>query len=345
MFCSFITTLKYLEVLFLLAGTMATIDVKDRKILYELDLDARQSLTQIGKKVGLKKDVVSYRIKRMQDEGIIKNFWTAINTFSLGYQVYRIYINFQYVSAQIKEKIIQHFINYRNVWAVISLKAEVDLDVLVWVKDIYAFYQFWSATLDEFEDYFAKYTFSVYVEAFNYKKSYLLGDQLGKGERLLYQTTCSGEPVEIDEVDYKLLDALAINARMPAIDLTEKLGCSAQTVNYRIRNLLRNGVIKAFRVNVDLSKFGLQHYKLDIYLKDHKQRNTIWGYVKELSYCDTLNVAIGWSDLEFEIIVQNIDHLGTVMEDIYSKYPNAIKKQSFWIAEKIHKERWLPELF
>jgi Lrp/AsnC family leucine-responsive transcriptional regulator len=57
---------------------MTKIDLKDRKILYELDLDARQSLTQVGKKVGLKKDIVSYRIKRMQDEGIIKNFWTAM---------------------------------------------------------------------------------------------------------------------------------------------------------------------------------------------------------------------------------------------------------------------------
>ena len=85
--------------MFLLTENMVTIDLKDRKILYELDLDARQSLTQIGKKVGLKKDVISYRIKRMQDEGVIKNFWTAINTFKLGYQVYRIYINFQYVSS------------------------------------------------------------------------------------------------------------------------------------------------------------------------------------------------------------------------------------------------------
>ena len=38
---------------------MVDIDLKDRKILYELDLDCRQSNTQIGKKVGLKKDVVS----------------------------------------------------------------------------------------------------------------------------------------------------------------------------------------------------------------------------------------------------------------------------------------------
>jgi DNA-binding Lrp family transcriptional regulator len=322
---------------------MVTIDLKDRKILHELDLNSRQSNTQIGKKVGLKKDVVSYRIKRMQDEGVINNFWTAINTFKLGYHVYRIYINFQYVSSQIKEKIIQHFIAYRNVWAVISLKAEIDFDVVVWVKDIYEFYQFWNTTLDEFEDYFAKYTLSVYIEAFNYKKSYLLPDESNQGERLLYRTACTGKPVEIDEIDYKLLDEIAINARMPLIDLTEKLGCSSQTVNYRLKNLIKNNVINAFRVNIDLSKIGLQHYKLEIYLKDHKQRNAIWSYLKEQSYCDTLNVAIGWSDLEFEVIVENVQRLGQVMEEIDAKFPNTIKKQGFWIFDKVHKERWLPE--
>ena len=323
---------------------MMTIDLKDRKILYELDLDCRQSNTQIGKKVGLKKDIVSYRIKRMQDEDIIKNFWTAINTFRLGYQVYRVYINFQYVSSQIKEKIIQHFINYKYVWAVISLKAEIDFDVIVWVKDIYEFYQFWNKTLDEFEDYFAKVTISVYVEAFNYKKSYLLPNHHEKEDRLLYKINCSGKPVEIDKIDYALLNELAVNARTPLIDLAEKLKCSSQTINYRLNNLIKNGVITAFRVNVDSKKFGLQHYKLDIYLKDHKQRNAIWNYLKEQPYCDTLNVAIGWCDLEFELIVENVDQLGKIMDELYSKYPNAIKKQVFWIAEKVHKERWLPEL-
>jgi len=323
---------------------MVDIDLKDRKILYELDLDCRQSNTQIGKKVGLKKDVVSYRIKRMQDEGIIRNFLTAINTFKLGYQVYRIYINFQYVNSQIKERIIQHFIDYKNAWAVISLKAEIDFDVIVWVKDIYEFYQFWNKTLDEFEDYFAKVTISVYVEAFNYKKSYLLPNQNDKEDRLLYRTTCSGKPVEIDKIDYGLLNEIAVNARIPLIELAEKLGISSQTVSYRLNNLLKNGVINAFRVNIDSSKLGLSLYKLDIYLKDHKQRNAIWNFLKEKPFCDTLNVAIGWCDLEFELIVENVDQLGKIMDDLYSRFPNAIKKQTFWIAEKVHKERWLPEL-
>jgi len=71
---------------------MYKLDLKDRKILYELDLNCRQSNAQIGKKVGLGRDVVAYRINHMQEEGVIKNFWTAINTFKLGYYVFRIYI-------------------------------------------------------------------------------------------------------------------------------------------------------------------------------------------------------------------------------------------------------------
>ena len=122
------------------------------------------------------------------------------------------------MNTQIKEKIIQHFINYKKIWAVLSLKAEIDLDVIVWVDDVYEFYQFWNKTLDEFEDYFAKYTISLYVEAFNYKKSYLLPDENHKADRLLYRTKCAKQPAVIDEIDYKILDEIAINARIPLMD-------------------------------------------------------------------------------------------------------------------------------
>ena len=94
---------------------MVKIDVEDSRILYELDFNSRQTLTQIGKNIGLKKDVVSYRVQRMQEEGVIKNFWTAINTFKLGYQVYRIYINFQYVNQNIKKTSIFPLISFGKI--------------------------------------------------------------------------------------------------------------------------------------------------------------------------------------------------------------------------------------
>jgi len=321
---------------------MTKIDLKDRKILYELDQNCRQSNTQIGKKVGLKRDVVAYRINRMQDEGVIKNFWTAINTFKLGYQVFRIYINFHYLSTKIKKDIIQYFTKHKDVWAVISVKGPIDLSVVVWVKNIYEFYQFWSKTLEIYEDYFEKYTISIYIQAAGYKKSYLL-DKFDKFDREMYKTTCDGTSIEIDEIDYKLLNELAINARIPLIDLAKKFNCSSQTINYRIKNLMENDVIQAFRVNIDRPKIGLQLFKVDIFLKEYKQRKNIINHLDDKGCLECLNVAAGWSDIEPEIVVENMDKLIQLTEEINNKFPNAVRKLDYWIMAEVHKERWLPD--
>ena len=41
------------------------LDLKDRKILYELDINSRQSNSEIAKKTGLSKQVIGLRIKKL----------------------------------------------------------------------------------------------------------------------------------------------------------------------------------------------------------------------------------------------------------------------------------------
>lgn len=324
---------------------MYKLNLKDRKILYELDLNCRQSNAQIGKKVGLSRDVVAYRINKMKKEGVIKNFWTAINTFKLGYQVFRIYINFHYVSNKIKKEIIQYFTNYRNSWAVVSVEGPIDLSLVVWVKNIYEFYRFWNKTLEKYGDYFEKYTISVYIQAIGYKKSYLLDKPDKYDNKIMYRTTCDGTIVKIDKIDYEILNEIAVNARIPLIELAEKIGCSSQSISYRLRNLEKSGVIQAYRVNIDRSFLGLQIYKVDIFLKDYNQRGKIIRYLEDNGCIECLNVAVGWSDIEPEIVVENTDKLIKLMEEISDKFPNSIKKENYWIMATVHKERWLPDLY
>ena len=71
------------------------IDVKDRKILYELDINARRSNASIGRKVGLGKDLVNRRIKKLIDKGVIRYFYTMIDATRLGYISCRLFIKFQ----------------------------------------------------------------------------------------------------------------------------------------------------------------------------------------------------------------------------------------------------------
>ena len=323
---------------------MTNIDTKDKKILYELDLNCRQSNSQIGKKVGLGRDVVSYRIKRMEEEGIIENYWTLIDTFRLGYDVFRIYINFQYVSSDIKKEIIRYFVDYKYSWVVATIKSEIDLDVVVWVKNIYEFYRFWDKTLDKYEGYFEKYFISIYTEAMVYKKSYLV-PEMKESNRLIDTLKCGCKPVEIDETDYKLLNELAVNARDPLIDLAEKIDCSSQNIRYRIKKLVDSKVVKSFRVNLDLSKIGLNSYKIDIYLKDHKLKKPVFDYLREKPYLEFMNFAMGWADLEPELVVKDFDELLKILDEINHEFSGAIKKQSFFITEEQHKLRCLPDLF
>ncbi|MEM0493396.1 MAG: winged helix-turn-helix transcriptional regulator [Candidatus Thermoplasmatota archaeon] len=323
---------------------MVDLDLKDRKILYELDLNARQSFDDIGKKVGLSKDSVAYRVKRMEDEGVIKYYWTAINTFRLGYNVFRIYINFQLLRSDIKNEIIKYFVDYKNSWAVISIKGEIDLAVIVWVKDVYEFYQFWEKTLERYGDYFDSSIISMLVYANAYEKSFLLPD-IKKSDRLLYQTRCGGEPVEIDEIDYNLLNELAVNARVSFVELSKKLGCSSQTINYKINNLIKNGVIQAFRVYIDIYKLGLGKFVINIYLKDKKQKKLLINYLKDIPNLEYIDISLGWADIQLELVLENTYRLNSILDDVFTKFPNAIKKQTLMLSENYHKERWLPEIY
>ncbi|MBI2143762.1 AsnC family transcriptional regulator, partial [Candidatus Woesearchaeota archaeon] len=59
-------------------------DAKDRKILSELDMDARQPLSAIAKKVGLSREVVNYRIRQLERRNIVKGYYTVLDTAKLG---------------------------------------------------------------------------------------------------------------------------------------------------------------------------------------------------------------------------------------------------------------------
>jgi len=324
---------------------MQQVDLKDRKILYQLDLNCRQSNSQIGKKVGLSKQVVDYRIKKMEVEEIIKGYWTAINTYKLGFYVFRIYINFIDVSSEIKKEIIDYFIKNKDAWAILTSKGPVDLDIVLWINDIYKFNQYWLNTLDKYGRYFTKNTVSILTAVISCRKSYLLDKDEDLENRLFYRTNCKGFPININKLDYKILDLLALNGRISLIELAQKLNCSSQTINYRIKNLIETDIIQAFRVNIDTSKIGLQGCSVDLYLKEQSKRYQLIEFlIKNPNIFDIMDMNVGWSDLSFQILISEMNSLTELIDDIEKVFPNSIRRYDYWMSQVVHKERWLPDI-
>jgi DNA-binding Lrp family transcriptional regulator len=325
---------------------MVNLDIKDRKILYQLDLNCRQSNSQIGRKVGLSKQVVDYRIKRMEEEGIICGYWTAINSFKLGYYSFRIYINFFDVTSEKRKEIIYYFIKQENIWSVIEVQGPIELDIVMWVDDIYAFNLWWEQTLKQYGNYFSKSTVSILTHFISCKLALLLDENKeGSIDNSFFITSCEGQPIKIDQIDYRILDELSLNGRIPLTLLAEKIGISSQTVKYRIKNLQKNDIIQAFRVRIDYNKIGYQPQSIDFHLKDHRKKHTIIDYLKTNPHTyDIMSMNIGWNDIGLQALVKDTNDLMAIVHDIETKIPNAIRKTEFWISFKQYKTRWLPKI-
>lgn len=323
---------------------MENLDLKDRKILYQLDLNCRQSNAQIGKKVGLSRKVVDYRIKRMEEEGVITGYWTRIDSYRFGYQVYRYYIIFQNATTAIKEEVIKNIADYKNTWVVGSVTGIYDVSSVIWVKSIPQFYQFWNKLNEQYGDYFAEKIFSVYLGSDCYPHSYLIMADNYKKDRENPQYVGKNEPIDISYQDYLLLESIATNARISTTQIAEKLKCSSQSVTYNLNKLKYNRIIQGYHTSIDTSKLGLHHFKVDIWLKKVSKRKKIWDILKYNPHVMFINTSAGYADLEMEFVIEDTDTLINFIEELSSQFPGAFRKYIYYRAKKFYKIRSLPEL-
>jgi Lrp/AsnC family leucine-responsive transcriptional regulator len=61
------------------------LDDVDRALLVELQADARLSLAELGRRVGLSPPAVAERVRRLTDEGVIRGFRADVDPRALGY--------------------------------------------------------------------------------------------------------------------------------------------------------------------------------------------------------------------------------------------------------------------
>ena len=323
---------------------MDLLDVKDRKILYELDYNSRQSNSKIGKKVGLHKNVVNYRIKRMEKNGIISNYYTMVDTFKIGYNSLRFYISFQNVTPEKREEIIKFFVNNKYTWWVGSFEGEYDLAVLIWIKDLHDFYGFWEKTLRKYHSYFQKQKFSLYCQLRVFRHSFLMKDDYKKSDRDKYEITGGGKEVKTDELDFKILELLAVNSRIPTIQIGKKTDSSIDTVINRMKRLENLDVIQGYRVNINYEELGYHLFKVNVTLNDYSQRGKIINYIRNNPNLIMIDKAIGYYDLELDFLLKNLNHLRIIMDNLTRVFPKEIKNFAFAHDPIYHKMVYMPEI-
>lgn len=294
------------------------LDLKDRKILYELDKNSRQSNSEIAKNVGLNKNTVNYKIKRMTDEGIISGYYATIDSSKLGYFSVRIYLKFFNTTSEEEEKMIKWLKENKTVGVLARIETICDLVLMTWVRDIYEFEDFLGEFKKRFRKYFWQERVHIFSGVLHFKRKYLLPEN--KRDLREFESIGGREKVNYDELDLKILRLIAENARMPLIEISEKLKADDRTIAFRIKQLEKKKVIQGYRVNLNLSKLGYEYYKINFILDDYAKHSQLQDFCQ--NHLNVIYIDKTLEDLDFEIDVEikNKEELFKLIEEIKKKF-------------------------
>ena len=320
-------------------GVMA-LDAKDRKILAELDLNAREFVSVIAKRVGLSKEVVNYRIKRLIDKNVIGGFHALVDTSKTGYRIYRLFIKYQSIDPEQEKELLSYLSQHPCIGWIADYESVYDLAVLFWARDSYIFREMCDELLTKYGKHFQTTVKTLVMRIYNFKHNYLF-------ESDDYKQAVIGGPVvqiSLDKMDFEILQMLANDCRLTTLDIGKKLNLSPNTVKYRIKKLISNDVIVGFRTKINVASLGYQHYKIFLTLHDLTPmvRKEIISYLKVNSHVVYVTDAIGPADLEFEVHVKDIKQLHSLIRDIKQRFSEVIRDSEAALIFKEHRINYLP---
>ena len=117
-------------------GEKVKVDVKDKKILEQLQKNARQTIAEIAKNTKLPRDVVVYRIKKLENSKVIRTHHTLLNPIKLGYPLY-VYVYFSCYNIKPEEeiKLINYLKNHKQIIYVAKCSGKYDFAIGVCAKN------------------------------------------------------------------------------------------------------------------------------------------------------------------------------------------------------------------
>lgn len=316
------------------------LDLKDRKLLCELDKNSRQSSTQISKRIKLNKNTTNFRTNRLIKEKYILGFYPSIDISKLGYFAFRIYFKFINTTPANEKEILSKLKTNKLVGVVAELDAIYDVMFMVIVKDIYEFDNFWQSFKEKYRKYFWKEKINVITKIIHLKRHYLL-----KNKILSTAEIVGGEKKEkFDEKDIKILSLLSKNCRIPILTISDKLKIPPKTIAFRIKQLEKKGIIQGYRVNLNLTKLGYSYYKINFRFRKNPKIEELIKYAKYNPNIIFVNFTISDYDFEIDVEIENKEKLINLINKIKTKFKQVMDYE-IMIFRKYHKIESIPFLY
>ncbi|MBU0459358.1 MAG: winged helix-turn-helix transcriptional regulator [Candidatus Woesearchaeota archaeon] len=294
-----------------------TINEFDRKILYELNKNGRQSISNIAQKIGKGVDYVIYRIKRLKELGIYIGDVVVMDISKLGFQTHSLYL--QVVNQHKVPELIDYLKNKPEVVDIIKVVGKYQLYTVIHVKKINQLEEVISNLGEHFSDVIINYRLLLCYNGYSLAHNYLFKNK----EPILHDKLRYHEKeINLSDKEMKFISVLLKDPRASFHKIAKEIDSTLPKVRQIYEDLIKKEVIYYIRPSLNSLPLGYLHKHVLIRLKfgGMKKLKEIKSHLLGMKEIKALTLTFGRYDLTGRFIFESLADFQQFQEDFYSKF-------------------------
>ncbi len=291
-------------------------DSKNLQILRELDINYRESLSKIAKKVKLSKNSVALRFNKLKKSTLHNT--TGINTELLGQKLVKVYYSLNYYDEKIEEELKELVKKEQTVRWVARLYGTYDLCIAYLIQSTNDLEK-----INEFNKKLSTRTIEKEIQIIN-KQIYFRHNFLHKIKIEKISVVKNENKIEkLSENEKLILKHLRYNPRMQIIEIAKQTKLSSKTVLERIKSLKKRKIIMGFFMTLNVEKMGFQSFKILMQV-GNSDRKKLEKYLtgKNTRY---ISQSLGKWEYEIDYVFKSSKELHAEIDRLKNKFPGNIK--------------------
>ncbi len=298
------------------------LDNIDKRILFELEKNARITDSALAKIVKKSKDSVRYRIKKLEEEKIITGYRTWIDYSKLGYRSSTIYLNLINIPEK-KEKLIQEIKKDKRVYWIGVAEGVWNLGITYFIRSNNDLFNIKSELLSKYRDLIVDSRITSLASVATHEKTFFINE-----ESSFVTFTEDIENYNLEDIEKKILKELYNDSKINLSDLAFNTKSTLDIVRSRIKKLENLGIIIRYTIYIDYRKIGYELYKTFIYLGSHTKEEiqSVMRYAEKSDKIINVVKQIAPWDFEFIIFAKSFEEYTNTINELTKTNPKMFKK-------------------
>ncbi len=315
----------------------------EQSIIRQLEMDARAHFSKIGKKIRMSQQRISYAIDSLIKKRVINKFYTLINYSKLNVLNFRVYFEVNYEAEVEFKELVDYLKKEPSTSWIATVGGRYDLICTFFAYNPSSFNKTLKEIMRRFPNQLENYTVLTTIVIRDFGRKYLFSTAYNLPKEIILGG--DRKPEVLDNTDLMILNLIAENARISAVEIGNKLQLTAKTVIKRIKKLIKREIIEGFKPALNTQEMNYMGFILNI--RSHNVipeiEDRLIGYLKLHPNVVSVVKTLGEWDLEIQLEVKSWYEYRKIVIEIRQKFKSLVQGlESIPIYKTYHKISYFP---